>query len=197
MSVALRCEVAVLCRPCAGHVAGGDLACWRQVGDVVFVLTLDATGHGVQARRVAELAEHAFGETTSFEPAGFLTALDVRLRGTLGAAAAVARIDLAAARLGYAGVGNVSARLWGQVDSELVNRDGMLGQRFRSPRVQQLDLRPRDVLVMHSDGVSQRYTRESLPELHTGAAQTVAARLIERYGKQHDDAGCAVVRLKT
>ena len=192
----LRFDVATRVRPCAGEIVSGDLVCWKQLGDSTFVLTLDATGHGREARRVAEIAERMFGSATLDDPAEFLLLLDEALRSSRGAAAAVARLDGAARCLSYAAVGNISGRLLGSGDSQLVCRDGTLGQRFRSPKLQTFELRPQDLLVMHSDGISARFSVETFPDLHTGQAQSVAAQLLERFGKMYDDAGCAVVRVK-
>lgn len=193
---ALRFELAVRARPCAGEVVNGDLVCWRLAGESTFVLVLDAAGHGKEARRVAELAQQAFDLAHLDDPAAFLYALDETLRGGRGAAAALARLDSRQRRLHYAGVGNISARVVGNSDTHLVSRDGTLGQHFRLPKVQTLELRAHDVLVMHSDGISGRFSREGFAELTTSEAPYVATQLLERFGRIYDDASCAVVRVK-
>ena len=192
----LRFDVATRVRSCAGELVSGDLVCWKQVGDSSFVLTLDATGHGREAHRVAEIAERTFGSANLGDPAEFLLVLDEALRGSRGAAAALARLDGAERSLSYAAVGNISGRLVGRGDSHLVCRDGTLGQRFRSPKLQTYELRPQDLVLMHSDGISARFSTETFADLHTGQAQSVAAQLLERFGKMYDDASCAVVRVK-
>lgn len=194
---ALRFEVVARARPCAGEFVSGDLVCSRRVGEATFVLVLDATGHGKEARRVAELAEHAFGLAELDDPVAFLASLDDRLRGSRGAAAAVARLDPRPGRLSYAGVGNVSGRLLGRQDSQLVAREGTLGQHFRMPKLQTLELEPRDLLLMYSDGISGRFSSKSFPELVSGEVPYLATQLLERFGKLYDDASCAVVRVET
>lgn len=193
---ALRFEVATRVRPCAGEVVSGDLVCWKLVGASAFVFVLDATGHGKEAQRVAVLAERAFNLASLDDPVAFLVLLDENLRGTRGAAAALARLDASERRLSYAGIGNVSGRLFGARDSHLVCREGTLGQRFRTPKLQSLELGPQDLLVMHSDGISARFSAENFADLQAGQVNTVAAQLLERFGKMYDDAGCAVVRVK-
>ncbi|HEU5074815.1 MAG TPA: SpoIIE family protein phosphatase, partial [Polyangiaceae bacterium] len=127
---ALRFELAVRARPCAGEFVNGDLVCWKLAGASTFVLVLDAAGHGREARRVAELAEDAFGAAHLDDPAAFLYALDEKLRGGRGAAAALARLDSSERRLHYAAVGNISARVVGHGETHLASRDGTLGQHF-------------------------------------------------------------------
>ena len=192
----LRFEVATRVRACAGEFVSGDLVCSRQVGESTFVLVLDGTGHGREAHRVAEIAGRAFDSDSLGDPVAFLTLLDESLRGSRGAAAAVAQLDPIQRRLSYAAVGNISGRVVGRGDSHLVCREGTLGQRFRSPKLQTLELRPQDLLVMHTDGISARFSAENFAELHAGQVDAVATQLLERFGKMYDDASCAVVRVK-
>lgn len=193
---ALRFDIATRARPCTGEVVSGDLACWRVVDDRVFVMILDATGHGTEAHAVAETAERVFGASELGDPAAFLALLDERLRGTRGAAAALVSLDLVERRLTYAGVGNTSGRLLGHADVHLVCRDGILGQRFRNPKTRSMDLWPNDLLLLHSDGISGRFSVETFADLPKGEVRQLATRLLDRYGKMHDDAGCAVVRVR-
>lgn len=193
---ALSFDVAARARPCAGEYVSGDVVCSRLVGESTFVLVLDATGHGKEAHRVAELAERSFKSAELGDPAVFLTLLDETLRGSRGAVAAVACLHPSQRRLSYAAVGNISGRLMGRGDSQLVFREGSLGQHFRVPKVQTLELEPEDLLVMHSDGISGRFSRDSFPELATAETTYLATQLLERFGKLYDDASCALVRVE-
>lgn len=192
---ALRFETAIRVRPCAGEVVSGDVVCHKLVGESLFVLVLDASGHGKEAERVAAMAKQAFQASRLDDPVTFMELLDESLRGTRGAAAGMARLDSGERRLSYAGVGNVSGRLLGRADSLLVVREGTLGQHFRLPKLQTLDLEPRDLLVMHSDGISGRFSSKSFPELVSGEVPYLATQLLERFGKLYDDASCALVRI--
>lgn len=193
---ALRFEVVARARPCAGEFVNGDLVRWKQVGEATFVLVVDATGHGKEARRVAELVEHTFDSAELDDPVAFLSSLDQCLRGSRGAAAALARLDADQRRLSYAGVGNVSGRVLGRHDTQLVAREGTLGQHFRMPKLQTLDLESGDLLLMHSDGISGRFSSKSFPELAGAALPFLATQLLERFGKLYDDASCALVRVE-
>jgi hypothetical protein len=48
---------------------------------------------------------------------------------------------------------------------------------------------------MHSDGISERFDAKVLPELSFASAAAIAALLLSRYGKQHDDASCLVAKV--
>ncbi|HEY6080547.1 MAG TPA: hypothetical protein VIW29_17155, partial [Polyangiaceae bacterium] len=71
----------------------------------------------------------------------------------------------------------------------LLTRDGVLGQRYRVPRVSEHQLAPGQWLLLHTDGVS--YAGGALP---AGEAATVARALVEGAGKVHDDAAVLAAR---
>jgi hypothetical protein len=47
---------------------------------------------------------------------------------------------------------------------------------------------------MYSDGISDRFRADDYPQLGYQRAKMVAENLLARFGKQHDDASCVVVR---
>jgi serine/threonine protein phosphatase PrpC len=144
---------------------------------------------------VAATAESTVRDGEETEPARLLDRLDRALKGSVGAAAGVARVELASQRLVFAGVGNVVARVLGREEIRFVSAHGILGQRFRTPPERSVRLEAQDLLVMHSDGISDRFDSNVLPELSFAPAATIAALLLSRYGKQHDDASCLVARV--
>ena len=191
----MRLDVAVCVRPMLGEAVSGDGA-FRVERDGGFVLSVvDGTGHGPAARAAAERTEATVRGSAENAPAALLDLLDAALKGLVGAAAGVARLEPETGVLVYAGVGNVVARVIGREEVRLVSADGILGQRFRTPMEQRVDLEERDLFVMHSDGISERFHREVFPELGWAPAAKVAALLMSRYGKQHDDASCLVARM--
>jgi len=188
-------DVALCVRPKLGEAVCGDVAFRVDRQEGVVLLVVDATGHGPAARDAAARVEAAVRASSATDPADLLELLDRALRGHVGAAAGVAHIDVSGRRLAYAGVGNVSARVVGHKEVRLVNRDGILGQRFRAPMEQHIDLHPMDAIVLHSDGISEHFDSKSFPELAWAPAARVAALLLSRFGKQHDDASCLVARM--
>jgi serine/threonine protein phosphatase PrpC len=85
-------------------------------------------------------------------------------------------------------------RVLGPRASRFVVRDGILGYTISSPREETARLFPGDVLVMHSDGIQEHFAAWECDTLLTGAAETIAANLVRRYGKENDDASCIVLR---
>lgn len=190
----MQLDSAVFVRPMLGEAVCGDSAFVIERADGWVLGLIDGMGHGPAARLSATKGEAAMRESPESSPVALLELLHRALLGTAGAAAGVAHIDSSGSRLAYAGIGNVSARVAGREDVRFVNRDGVLGQRFRAPRVQELELHEKGLFVMHSDGVSDRFDADAVPELNWAPASRLASLLVSRFGKSHDDASCLVAR---
>jgi len=186
--------------PCPGQSVSGDAVVFRPLPSRQLIVTvLDASGHGPRAHDLVTRLAALVADHPNPDLVPLLEALHLACRGTPGAAAGVARIDAVAGMLGYAGVGNVRALLLGPAADERawsgVSRDGVLGDRFPTPFVQQARLSPGQVLLLYSDGVSEtlRSFRGSLPGV--GEAAALARQVVSQCGRGIDDAACAAVRL--
>ena len=102
--------------------------------------------------------------------------------------------DAAAGRVVYAGTGNTVLRRFGKIDTRLVSYDGVLGQNMRTPKLQSLQLEKGDLVVLYTDGVQDRFTAEDYPSIFHHAPKDVVRTIIERFGKDYDDAACIAVR---
>jgi hypothetical protein len=177
-------DAASFVRPYPGLPRGGDLGVIRELKEGALVALVDGLGHGLTAHAAAQAAHRALLATHSEEPAAVLLDLHEALKGTVGAAAAVARVYRG--RFVFAGIGNVAGWYAGR---RLLSRDGVLGQHFRPPRVTEQVLSCSEWLLLHTDGVS--YAGAALP---SGMAATVVRALVDSAGKMHDDAAVLAVR---
>jgi serine phosphatase RsbU (regulator of sigma subunit) len=103
-------------------------------------------------------------------------------------------INAATGRIDYAGIGNTTMRRFGKTETRLVSQDGVLGQNMRTPLSQTLQLDPGDLIVLYTDGVSDRFTSDDYPGVLLHAPKEVASNIVQRFGKDHDDAACIAVR---
>ena len=172
----------------------GDTGVIKAIEGERFLALVDALGHGRAAHAVAVLAEQ-YLERNYREPlVTILEGLHACLRGTGGAVAAFCRLDLATGELRYTGMGNITVRVLGPRASRFVVRDGILGYAIPSPREESAMLLPGDVLVMHSDGIQEHFAAWECDAMLTDPAETIAANLVRRFGKENDDASCIVLR---
>ncbi|MGW8489578.1 ATP-binding protein [Streptomyces sp. NPDC055886] len=201
-----------LTRPISGETSCGDA--WavkadegRVTGDAtgprsasasesaVLVMLCDGLGHGPLAARAAEAAVAEFRRSAERHPEGLLRRINAALRGTRGGAVAVARIEPVRERVLYCGIGNVSGVLLGPDSRKgLLSAPGIVGQQMRSLRTFELPLPPGGALVMHSDGLTDRWKADELPGLLRHTPPVIAGQLLREAGVRHDDAGIVVVK---
>ena len=204
--------VARLCRPASGSPSGpaagryeyaaisipapheevcGDT--WRlaESDGECAVLVADGLGHGPLAAEAATRAAVAF-DAEPFEDATALIERTHRaLSGTRGAALAVARIG---AGVHYTGVGNISGVLaGGERTRGLASQNGTVGLQLRKVQPFDYEWPPRGLLVMHSDGISNRWQLDTYPGLAQRHPAIVAGVLWRDFGRGRDDATIVVV----
>ncbi|WP_030250744.1 MULTISPECIES: ATP-binding SpoIIE family protein phosphatase [unclassified Streptomyces] len=129
-------------------------------GDRPTLLLADGLGHGAKAAEASDTAVGALRGLAGLPPDEILRRLGRTLRPTRGAAVAVAQLDLAAGRLYFAGIGNVSGRLrTGGRWKPLLSQPGIAGaQAPASLTVQREPWQDDCLLVLHSDGLPGRWT---------------------------------------
>ena len=183
-------------RPFFGQTVGGDTALALERDGGLFLAIADVLGHGPDAHVVACAVDECLRTHASHDLLDTLARLDARLRGTLGAAAGLCFVDLVAGALRYVGIGNTAARRFGAAGTRLVSREGIVGQRMRTPREQSLRLGPGDLVMLYTDGVSDRFELDDYPGVLVEDPATVASVVVERFGKRHDDATCLAFRYR-
>lgn len=195
MSPAPAIDHHVLARALSGDPEeNGDLGLVIEGPGQVFLALVDALGHGREARQVALAAQEYLRASW---PAGLLDlmqGLHGRLKGTRGAVAALCALELASGNLEHCGVGNISARVFGQAAGTLLPRQGVIGYMMARPALQQKRLFAGDILVLASDGLKEHYSLQDHPQLLEGGAAQIAQRLMQTLGKESDDASCVVLR---
>ncbi|HPL67465.1 MAG TPA: SpoIIE family protein phosphatase [Smithellaceae bacterium] len=159
-----------------------------------FLGLVDVLGHGGHAYEVACLAHDYLDQHFTDDLVGLMQGLHEHLRGTQGAVAAFCWLDINTGDLAYAGIGNITARILGPRAFKMVSRDGVIGYRIPSVKGQKYNFYPGDILVMHSDGVREHFNTLDCTSLLSGTAETIAKGVLEKFGKQDDDASCIAMR---
>jgi serine phosphatase RsbU (regulator of sigma subunit) len=183
-------------RPCRGERLSGDAVVIRPLEQGLFVAIVDVLGHGLEAHELTHVIEAYLARYGTSDVSGLMTRLHQHLKGTRGAAVGLCAIDATTGRIDYAGIGNTTMRRFGKAETRLVSQDGVLGQNMRTPLPQTLQLEPGDLLVLYTDGVSDRFTSDDYPGVLSHAPKEVASNIVQRFGKDYDDAACIAVRYK-
>lgn len=181
-------------RPCLGERVSGDTAVIVSRDGHGMCAVIDALGHGSEAHQVAVAAERYLIDRWGPDPLATLHGLSDVLSGSRGAAAGIAVIEFDSNKITYAGVGNTVLRVFNSKPKRLLSVEGILGHSYRTPHSQALSLLPSEMLVMYTDGVSDRMKlRQSETRVRRSCGH-LARSLVEKFGKDHDDATCLVAR---
>jgi serine phosphatase RsbU (regulator of sigma subunit) len=181
-------------RPCRGEYLSGDAVIIRPLEQGLFVAIVDVLGHGAEANELTHVIEAYLNRYCASDVSGVIQRLHQHLKGTRGAAVGLCAIDTLAGRIDYVGIGNTAMRLFGKKETRFVSQDGVLGQNMRTPRQQTARLEPGDLIALYTDGVSDRFTSQDYPGVSHHAPEVVARNIVQRFGKDHDDATCIAVR---
>ncbi|CAM5491964.1 PPM-type phosphatase domain-containing protein OS=Streptomyces alboniger OX=132473 GN=CP975_04240 PE=4 SV=1 [Streptomyces alboniger] len=117
-----------------------------------------------------------------------LGALHSALRHTRGAAATAVRVGAGGAE--YCGVGNIRAAALspGGITQQLTGQAGIVGYNLPVPRSRHLDVSGCTALVLYTDGIDHRWTRDPDP-VQLGLPPTLlAASLAHTHRRRRDDA---------
>jgi negative regulator of sigma-B (phosphoserine phosphatase) len=187
-------QYASVIRPCQGECLSGDAVVIRSSEQGLFLAMIDVLGHGTEANELTHVIEAYLERYSSSDVLGVMGRLHQHLRGTRGAAVGLCWIDATTGQVDYAGIGNTAIRRFGATETRLVSQDGVLGQNMRTPLLQSIQLAPDELIVLYTDGVSDRFSSVDYPSLLRHSPEEVARNIVKRFGKGHDDAGCIAVR---
>lgn len=188
-------DVGALRLPYPGEEICGDSWARTRVDQRDLLLVSDGLGHGLKANEASEEAVRTFLGSAHLSPTDMLATLHTALRSTRGAVAAVAEIDHARGSFQFAGVGNISGMLLAPGKTHgLISHNGTLGQ--DSHRIQAFSYPWTDdtIMIMHTDGLSQRWNLERYPGLERKPAILIAGVLYRDLDRGRDDVAVVVAR---
>jgi phosphoserine phosphatase RsbX len=181
-------------RPLDNDVFCGDTGLFREFDDNVFLAVVDALGHGEEAQKVAEGCEAFLEKNYRLDLPEMMRGLHGHIKGSRGAVAGLCRLDLKTGELKYVGIGDTIARTIGSKNTHFISLSGVIGYTIPTPMEQAGNLHMGDVLLLHTDGIRAYSRPEEYPELPDDAPATITTRMIEQFGKEHDDALCMALK---
>jgi anti-sigma regulatory factor (Ser/Thr protein kinase) len=186
-----------LTRPITGETASGDAVAARELDGRFQVLVCDGLGHGPLAAVASQEAVRGFLAAPAVPAAAVVERLHRTLGHTRGAALAVAELDRDAGLVRYAGLGNIAGTVVAPDGARrgMVSLPGIAGHQKRQIREYDYPLVPGSVVLMHSDGLVDRWNPADYPGLLTHSPQVIAATVLRDAGTRRDDAGVLVARL--
>ena len=182
--------------PLKGEAVCGDAWAVHQTGERLLVLVADGLGHGPDAADAADQAVRAFHGHAERGPAALVGLLDAALRPTRGAAVAVAEVLPRHGVVTYAGLGNITGRIYdGEAVRNLATSDGTAGTGTRMTHEYTYAWPSDGMLVMHSDGLTARWDLHRYSGLRGRHPALVAGVLLRDHRRERDDATIVAVTL--
>lgn len=184
--------------PAPGESECGDTWQVEEYNSEISAIVVDGLGHGPLAAEAASTALAVFGSGRFDTPLSYFEAAHSAMSTTRGAAIAFARINLSRRRLLYAGVGNIAGRIAGSGtrSQSLISHNGIVGTGVRKLQEFEYPCQYGDLLIMHSDGLSERWKLDDYPGLAQADTAAIAAVLYRDAKRGRDDATILVVRLQ-
>jgi hypothetical protein len=180
-------------RPLPGETVSGDRYAIRGTPTGQLLLLSDGIGHGELAANASTVAVDTFLAGTPDSPAMMVNRLHGHLGHTRGAAVGVADLDWVTGVIRFAGLGNISGHVVSDgTRRSMVSVPGIAGHRGRGVRQFDYPLTRDALVVLHSDGVRDRWSLDDYPGLAAHAPLVVAAALLRDAGVRRDDASVLV-----
>ena len=186
-------KIGLASRPVSGETVSGDGWAVRFGNASMTIMMADGLGHGVLAADASRAAVDAFNRAGEPSPAGLVQTIHSALRGTRGAAVAVSLVEMNAARVRFAGLGNIAGTIVGSEKSHaMVSHNGTAGHEVRQIKEFVYPWSRECVIVMHSDGLSTSWNPSAFPGFHRQHPSLTAALLYREAERKRDDA-CIIV----
>lgn len=182
-----------LVRPITGETECGDVFGAAEADGTVTGVLCDGLGHGPLAASAAMEAVTAVLEEPTAEPAALVGRAHRRMSHTRGGAVGV--VQAAGPVIRFAGLGNIAAMILAEGTRRgMISVPGIAGHQARTIRQFEYDAPPGAAIILHSDGVSGRWSPQALPGLSARDPLVVAAALLAEAGTRRDDAGVLVLK---
>ncbi len=176
-------------RPYKGLSVCGDSFVIEERDGVLLAAVVDGLGHGYESSVAAERASEVIRDLADKSVEAILRRCHEELRITRGAAVGVLKVEPDGAGE-FCGIGNIEVQSLNGQPPSIFCLAGIVGHNLRSFKVMSVAMKPGDIYCLMSDGVS---TRGNLKSCLPGPPGTVARRIVEHWGREHDDATALVV----
>ncbi|ONI81422.1 transcriptional regulator [Actinosynnema sp. ALI-1.44] len=183
-------------RPINGEEICGDSYAVRRVDGRTLLMLCDGAGHGPLAASASQLAVRVFCESESSDSEVLVGQIHRALAGTRGGAVAVAQLDEGAGQVRFTGIGNISGAVVAAGQKRgMVCLPGIAGHQARKIRSFDYPVPADAAVVMHSDGLTERWTAQGRERLFAGRPLPIAMTLLRDAGTRRDDASVLVAKL--
>jgi anti-sigma regulatory factor (Ser/Thr protein kinase) len=158
------------------------------------LLVADGLGHGPDAAEAAVEAVRLFHRFNGHRAPTLLEYIHGGLRATRGAAVSIARLQLAAGKVIYSGVGNIAGVIVADgALRRMVSMPGTAGHNARKIQAFEYSVTS-GLIILHSDGIASTWNLDRYPNLAARHPALIAAVLYRDLTRHRDDATVLVAK---
>lgn len=172
---------------------GDEFSCWMHGGKIILCI-VDGLGHGEDAEKAAKAAVRYVGNHLSESLDKIFTGCDYAIRRTRGVAMGIAVVDEKRATLTFGGIGNTVAKIFGGETKILTCDAGIVGGGFKTFMPQPVHISPGELLVMHTDGITDQLDISGYSATLQKDLSKLAAAVIDDWGRENDDSAVLIYR---
>ncbi|WXG47235.1 MAG: ATP-binding protein [Candidatus Atabeyarchaeum deiterrae] len=159
----------------------------KEWNEQTLLAVIDGLGHGEDAAVASTKARQYVLENHTRDVEQIVSGLHTHLHGTRGVVAGIVRIDRIAHRLIFCGIGNIDVSIVAEPPMHPTSLNGILGANARKIMKFGYTYDTLRMVILHSDGVSARFSLSDYPLLYE-QPQFVAERILGEWGNRNDDA---------
>ena len=175
-------QIALAKRNFPGETHCGDqIGYWRN-GTKTTLCMVDGLGHGKGAEEAAKMAVNYVAAHVSKSLPDIFSGCDKAIRNTRGAAMSIAILDQEAGTLTCAGIGNTRVLIAGTSDSRPAAFPGIVGGGFKKLIPETVPFRPGDLVILFTDGISERMNLSAYDASLLANPQELAERILAALG---------------
>ena len=188
-------EFGIVHRPKSGRNISGDAYLVKEEKEATLICLVDGLGSGEAAAEAAQAAIRCVEVSSTLPLSDIMAKCHQALKGTRGAVMALLHVSFAKSAMAFVGVGNIGIRVRSTASIRPISKNGIVG--YRLPRLREFTYpyTPGDLFVLHTDGISSRFTLDgSLWAEGAQDVQTLADEIARIFGKENDDVTILVAR---
>ena len=189
-------QFGVATRPYPGMRFNGDDFVIHRSGERTLFAVIDALGHGWEAHSAAVEARLYIERNAEKSLLSLFQGVDRICASMRGVVMAAGRLNWKEKELEFASLGNIESRIIrdGAESTRLPIRRGYLGGRKIKPVLSSRSWSERDIIVLHSDGLTTSWRAEALGVPLSESAPAIARAMLRRFSSEQDDSTVLVVK---
>jgi anti-sigma regulatory factor (Ser/Thr protein kinase) len=192
-------DLGVINLPKKGEYISGDSWAIKYFNNKIRIIVADGLGHGPLAADASKAIINSFLRSKEeYSIDTLLNNIHLEVKRTRGAAAAISEILPSDNILNYCGIGNInSVSFFNHESKSLLSHNGIVGHDIRKIVRVTHPWNVNSTLIMHSDGLSSRWSLSSYPGLLTKPSPLIASVLYRDFSRGNDDSTIVVFKQKS